>query len=246
MKPKAYTLFCCGAAVLISGIFSQISAVPMGGSNRGLEHGVGTMDPKKWSLGVYATSRERDINGQGFFNIKQRKTLAYLGYDWSLYGWSRWFTTYLCVGSSETRVGRQFSDSDSEYGVGINLNLLDQEINDPTLFEDRLRLRGGCQLTRSSVNGPQHRVGDWDEIFGHLTLSIVNDLEGSKLYLPNSIALYGGPIYSWIGNSSSFSNEGMFGYTAGMEIYYTESISLDVGIEAMDYTDITAGLHIRF
>lgn len=244
MKPKVFTLFWCGVVVLLSSTLSHVSAAPMGGSNRGLEHGIGTADPKQWSLGVYSVDRERNVDGGGFDNFKTRKTLGYVGYDWSLFGWSRWFTTYACFGNSKTRIGRHYAETDAEYGVGMNFNFIDQTINDPTLFEDRLRLRGGWQLTRSDTDDPD--TGEWEEMFVHLTLSLVNDIEGSKLFLPNSIAVYGGPIYSWIGNSSSFSNEGMFGYTAGLEVYYTESISFDVGIEAMDYTDATVGIHLRF
>jgi hypothetical protein len=244
MKVKAFTLSCCSAAVLLSGIVSHVFAAPMGGSNRGLEHGVGSMNPKKWSVGVYTVDRERDVDSPYFANVKSRKTMAYLGYDWSLYGYTRWITTYACFGNSKTRIGRHYAETDPEYGVGLNFNLLDQEINDPTLFENRLRLRGGCQFTRTGTDEPE--TGDWDEIFLHATLGLVNDIEGNKLYLPNSIAVYGGPIFSWLGNSSSFSNEGMFGYTLGLEVYYTESISLDVGLEVMDYSDLTAGVHIRF
>ena len=254
MKAITSSLVCCVATLVSLGSATHVSAVPMGGSNMELEHAIGTADAKKWSCGVYTVDRQRNIDMDGDTQtMESKKTMGYLGYSFSLYGWPRWFDTYVCAGTDKSRIGvnryfggnNDYGDDRFEGGVGMNFHLIDQEIADPTLFEDKLRLRGGWQLTRSSSNSGDTDTS-WDELFLHLTLSVVNDLDSNKLYLPNSIALYFGPIMSILFNTDGIERESAFGYTAGVEIYYTEDISLDVAIEDMDHTDVTAGVHLRF
>jgi len=78
-----------------------------------------------------------------------------------------------------------------------------------------------------------------------LTFSIVNDLEGNKFYYPNSIALYAGPVLSDL-QGSDFNEKNVLGFAVGLEVFLTESISLDAGIKQFEHTGYSGGLHLRF
>ena len=135
-------------------------------------------------------------------------------------------------------------DAEFEYGAGLRLNILDHEIPDPTLFENRLRITAGAQYTWTQADQDLY-PWKWEELVADLTVSIVNDIEGNALYLPNSIALYVGPVLSII-RSDTIKADDKFGYSAGVEVYFTECVSFDLGIQKLDDTGYVGGLHIRF
>ena len=68
---------------------------------------------------------------------------------------------------------------------------------------------------------------------------------GNKFFNPNSIAIYGGPMFSYI-QSDDIEADKEFGFMAGVEVFVSESISLDAGIRQFDGTGFEGGIHIRF
>lgn len=240
MKKRAF-LTSVVILFLLAGNLSPLLAVPIGSSNAGREYLLAAEPLGKWSCGVYSKARKRDVTTGGLsLPMKSRKTMGYVGYDFK-----RWFTTYATAGSSETMIGGSgYADGESEYGVGMLFNILDHEILDPTLFEDKIRINAGWQYTSSGTKyaGATRK---WHELFASLTVSLVNDVEGSKFYLPNSIAIFAGPIYSDI-QSSSIDEKDAFGLITGLEVFYSEKISIDWAIERFESSAYTVGINIRF
>jgi len=110
---------------------------------------------------------------------------------------------------------------------------------------NNIRLNFGLQYTRSQVEWDLGTVAKWDELYSSLTFSIVNDLEGNIIMRPNSIALYFGAVYSDIA-SSSFKGSGQAGFTVGLQVFMTEKTSLQLGMENLEKSGYTAGVHFRF
>lgn len=238
MKINFNFLFCCVAVVLLSCGIEPVSATPGSTSNLGLEHLDGVTDFSRWSVGIYGLGRERT---SGLNDIKHQKYMGYVGYDVL-----RWMTTYVTLGESKTKIGiAEYGDWEAEYGLGVTMNLIDHVLPDPFLMEDRIRVNAGVEYTRCTTETLGSDV-DWGELYAQLTIGIVNDIDGSKFYLPNSIGIYGGPITTIVHGDSQINNGDEFGYTIGTDLYFSETVSLEFAIEILDTTDFAGGLHIRF
>lgn len=238
-----------GLVVVTLLLFGQLSvslAVPVGNSNAGRDYLINDSALSRWSVGVYGADRDREIDLDGSplsFTLEQRKSMVYVGFNLS-----SWLMVYGTIGESESKLrGVQFPDASNEleYGAGVHVNVLDHEIPDPTLFENKIRVNIGGQYTFAETD---HAFADWqwEEYMVYATVSIVNDIVGNKLFLPNSIALYGGPVYSGIRSDDIKQTENEFGYNVGLEVFLTESVSLDIGIEKYDATGYAVGVHVRF
>jgi len=224
-------------AILLCNV-SPSFATPGSSSNLRLEHLDAAADLSRWSFGAYGLGRERNA---GFNDIKHTKYMGYIGYDLL-----RWMTPYITFGESKTKVGiEEYGDWEPEYGVGVNLFLLDHIIPDPLLMEDRIRINAGCEYTLTETSGPRDDA-DWGELFAHLTFGLINDIDGTKVLLPNSIGVYGGVIASMVHGDSLIDDGDEVGYTVGVDVYITESISLEASMEVLDEVDFAGGLHVRF
>jgi hypothetical protein len=216
-------------------------AVPVGNNNVGREYLVAAQDLSVWRFGAYVEEREHDIEiYRGFAEpVKLSKTMGYVGLDIL-----PWITVYGTAGSCDADLNA-WGGSEPEYGAGINLNLLDYEILDPTLFEDRVRVNAGFRATRSETSIRFSEKAKWTEWFASATLSIVNDVKGEKFFSPNSIVLFGGPLYASL-DSPDFDQDNTFGFTLGIEIFYTDSISFYGALETFEGSGAMAGIDIRF
>ncbi|MDP6490801.1 MAG: hypothetical protein QGG69_03390, partial [Kiritimatiellia bacterium] len=85
----------------------------------------------------------------------------------------------------------------------------------------------------------------WQEGTAFITVSIVNDTTGNKIFNPNSVAVYVGPFYNYI-DSDDIRLEDDFGFMAGIEVFMTDHITLDLGLRHMDAMTYEGGVHIRF
>ena len=229
------------AVLVLEGTCLLIPALPIAGSNTGREYLMGVSDLGNWSCGIYSRMLDRDIDIRGIDSLmKSKSIIGYVGYDFV-----RWFTTYVLAGQNESEFGNMgYGDDEFEYGFGMYFNLLDQDILDPTLFEDKIRINAGWQYSESKTESGGSDV-EWSEICASLTLSIVNDLDGNKRYVPNSIALFAGPVYSDI-DSSIINEKDVFGYTAGIQVFYTEKVSFDIGVEKFESDTYVGGVNVRF
>lgn len=236
--------------VMILGLLMQVSicvGVPVGTSNTGQEYLIATPDLHRFSGGFcyHKAERKASIGSVSDELFTYRNLMGYVGYD--LY---RWLNIYGTAGQNKSRIGSlPYSSGDGEYGFGVAINLLNYEMMDPALYHhflfDRIRVNLGGQYTRTSGEwGYYPWRAKWGEVYGWLTLSIVNDISGNKLYTPFGIAVSAGPVYSDL--QGDIDEKGGLGLMGGIEIYFSRTLSIDVSIEKFEKEQITGGIHIRF
>jgi hypothetical protein len=80
-----------------------------------------------------------------------------------------------------------------------------------------------------------------------LTASLVNHVAGSKLFLPESIAIFAGPAYSETMNDDiDDSPDEQIGFTGGLEVYQTKRVSYYARLDDFDKTGYAVGVNVRF
>jgi len=219
-------------------------AAARGGSNYGRNYIVASEELQPWSVGAYYHQRDREVRvgGTGFYPMMELEEYAvYVGYD-ILPVW----TVYASAGESETTFDiSDYSEGEMSYGLGTQVNVFDHEIEDPFVMEDRIRINiGGEYIFRES-----EWLGkdvDYEELTGYATLSIVNDVRGDKTYLPDSIAIFGGPMYSDIrGDDFRDAKDDRWGYVAGLEVFFTKRITANVAYESFEEDGVTVGINLR-
>ncbi len=229
-------------AVLLAllNIVSLGIAAPLGNSNLPLDYAIAVKDLSAFGIGTYIEVIKRDVEIDGVSEVTLKSERAMLYASWSAFPW---LNTYVAGGSSRHKFGEytSYSDESFEWGAGFRVNLLDNDILAPTLMEDNIRINAGLHYANVSVDG--NGSPDWSELTGSLTLSIVNDVRGNKFFLPNTIALYAGPIYSAI-YGDDVDEEDSFGYTVGMEVHLNEKLSCDIGVQNISDVSLVAGLHL--
>lgn len=211
---------------------STLFASPIGNISAGRKYYVAARNLDQWSAGAYVKSGSREIR-QG--DIDTTKAVMYVGYDFL-----PWVTTYAKGGMNNTTIGTaQDDDYNMELGFGMRFNLLHHEILDPTLFEDRIMVNASWEFSSTQARRG-FRDQDFRELQASVTLSIVNDVVGSKLFLPHSIGLFFGPTYSMV-NTSGVDTRSDLGLLVGLEVFYTKRVSFHFSLEQIG-SGSTAGL----
>lgn len=229
------------AVLLLTALQSQMLAAPIANSNLGREYLVGSSAPERWSTGLFGGYGSRQLTRRGAdFDMDFTRGMAYVGYDVR-----RWITAYAALGIKSVEFNNIDADeSSTEMGIGLHFNLLDQEIMDPPLIEDRIRVNADIYIGMNEADW-QGQTFEWQEVAANLTVSIVNDLEGLPAYSPESIAVYAGPAYS-NNECDEFDTEDSFGFIAGMEVFATKRISFDLSITKFDSETFMGSTSIRF
>lgn len=197
-------------------------------------------------MGAYFSENRRNVNVHNRESrMKQKSSGAFIGYD--LLRWASVFgiagsssTSFRGAGSSSTP-----SSSDSEFGVAMQINLLDHELMDPTVIENRFRIN---LQTSYMMHKADHVRGNlsWNDLSTGLMFSIINDTPSFKIFWVENVAIYGGPVYSKIISSDRISEKSTVGYAAGMEISFSEKISLLAGVQDIDGASATGSITVRF
>lgn len=234
--------------LLVTGSLTMLIAAPIPTSNIGKEYAMSVPNLWNWSVGMHQRETTRTLEPPTFGDYAAQQTMGYVGYDVL-----NWVTFYLSGGLQKCRVGTSDSWGDSQtiMGAGLHFNLINKDVADPTLMEDYLRLTAGMEYTTSTTEIYNEDI-DVDEFSASLIASLVNDLDGTKTYLPNSISLFAGFLYSdlMFGDVSGFSDEltakDAVGYTAGMEVFFTESVSFLGAMENFGDGGYTVGINVRF
>jgi hypothetical protein len=214
----------------------------MGKSNESGDYLNGTGLSHLLSGGIYGGTQDRDMrfgDDSIVVPLESSKAVIYLGLNLR-----PWLTLFAGGGGAENNLGMVESDSTYVLEAGLLANVIDHDILDPSLFEDRLRLNVGAtwSMTKADWYGEDLK---WQELNAFATISIVNDTVGNKHFSPNSIALYAGPIYSHI-VSDDLDADQEIGFMAGIEVFVSESISLDLGMRQFDDSGFEVGLNIQF
>ena len=218
-------------------------AVPIGNSNVSREYALGSAWLERWGCGVTFSQRERDVKIKNLdldVLLKTERLTGYIGFDVL-----PWMTVYGGGGSSETEFGEWGKgDSGTEYAAGIQLRLLDKDMLNSTLLEDKLRVSATVQYGASDTEWFGETL-EWTELYANLLVSIVNDVEASKYFNPFSIGLFGGPVLSDL-QGDDIDEDSMVGFVGGIEIHYSRSVTITGGIEHFDESGYFGGVHIRF
>lgn len=215
-------------------------------SNEGRDYVNGARSLANWSIGANYETAEKDLVFDTFGTraVKSTKAMAYIGYD-AL----PWMTPYLTMGQSQTKIGfAQSQDGQLDYGLGLLLNMLDYEVADSFLLEDRVRVNGSVEYTRTSMAVGNDDM-DLDAFDASLTIGLVNDLVGATQFIPESITLFGGPVYStWMGPDikGAQSSRDDFGFTIGLEMFYTRSVSMNIRANFLEHSGASAGINVHF
>lgn len=239
---KSYLLLATG--LLFTTLIHTYAAV-RAPSNEGRDYPAASSALSLWSIGGYFHSDEKDLDLQdrGERTLSSTRAMFYVGYDLL-----SWLTPYLTIGQSQTEIDSYSSGEEPQIGLGASVQLLDHEVDDPTLLEDRIRLNGNIEYSWTSAEYMGSTL-DWTAFDASLTLSVVNDVFGNIRFAPDSIALFGGPIYSaWFGSDidGPAHDRNVFGYCLGLEVFYTPSVSLNFRANILESTGLTAGLNIHF
>ncbi len=227
---------CLLTASLISAM-----AAPIGNVSAGRRYLIAAQDLTPWTAGLFVRSGEREAQVSGWDRTFDYTRLAfYIGYDVFT-----WITPYVLIGANNTDLdGTGEGEFKPEWGFGMRLNLLHHDIMDPTLFEDTILVNASWQYSVSQAmrKGDEQEMHELCAVF---TLSVLNEFSGSKLYLPEGMALFGGPIFSLVDTSGADMKED-YGLVAGLEVYYTKRISFYIAGELMgkDSAGVMVGINL--
>jgi opacity protein-like surface antigen len=236
---RSVVVYLVAAMTVASGLTEGLAA-PRGGSSAGKDYLISSEALAGWRCGAYGGTGNREVEIDHF----DRDMRTSMGAAYAGYAVVPWLSPYVSVGVSKTKFDEASSEgNEAALGLGANLNLLNHEILDPALFEDRLCINGAVQYEAMGAKLYDDDV-QWSDLSAWLTVSIVNDLTGSKIFAPMSIALFGGPMFSYlIGDVEA---KDLVGFTAGIEVFLTQRVSFDVRAESIGDTSVWGGIDVRF
>ncbi len=219
-------------------------ASPIGNSNMGKEYLVSSDPLDQWSIGIFggATKRGIKLDAGGDATLDINRGMIYVGFD-AL----SWLTPFVSLGVADSSISSLSSSDRSNkfaYGLGVNVKLLNQEIMDPNLMIDVLRINADFYYNGSETESFGQTI-KWSEFSTSLTVGLVNDTTANKSMFPESIGLYAGPIYSYY-ISSDFDAQETVGLLAGIDVFITQRTSFDISIQLFDETSVNGSLNIRF
>jgi opacity protein-like surface antigen len=200
-------------------------------------------DLSKFTMGIYAGQNKRKITWDDSDTtevMESDRLQGYLGYDVL-----DWVTVYAIAGVNESNTeGSDDDASEGEFGLGCRVNLLNHFMRAPVPEEDIIRMNMGVEYLRSSFDNGSDS-SDWGELTVALTMALVNTIDGNKYFWPESIAIYAGPIYSNI-SGDDFDTDDTAGVIGGLELYLTDTITLDLQAKYFKETSVFGGVNFRF
>jgi hypothetical protein len=243
MKTRRLCSFVVFCLVLASSL--PLAAGPRQPGNFGRDYVLNAQALSRWSLGGYFTTRDRDVLVTGRRVPTDMKNTAIMGYVGAEI--LPFLSAFVGLGESRTKFKPESHDDTGLcVAFGLQGNLLDHEIEDPALLEDRLRVNAELEYYFKEAEW-RGRDLEWEELAASITLSIVNDIQGNKLYLPESLAVFGGPAYLDIQGSDVREASGdSFGYTLGLDIFYSKRISFFSRVEVFEETGYAGGVNVDF
>lgn len=241
---KKLFIYTSVVVTLITVLNTKIIASPIGNSNMGREYLVNSNPLDHWSIGIFGGAGKRGIKPEsgGEAKLDITRGMVYVGYDFL-----SWVTPFAALGITDSSIS-SLSSSDSStkfaYGAGINFKLLNQEIMDPNLLIDVLRINADVYYNGSETESLGKTV-KWGEFSTSLTIGLINDTKANKQLFPESIGIYAGPIYSYY-ISSDFNAKETVGFLTGLDIFFTKRTSFDISLQMFDETSVNGSLNIRF
>ncbi|MDE0838752.1 MAG: hypothetical protein OSB41_06810 [Kiritimatiellae bacterium] len=198
-------------------------------------------DLSGWSAGLYMRDRERDVrvdNSNFPSTLDETRVVGYIGYR--LFSW---VTVYVHGGQSDGELNG-FPGDGPAFGGTAEFNLMSHLIKDPGLQDDRIRVHSTVSYTSSEAESGSTTF-DYSEIEADLTVSLINELEGNKAFLPQAIGLTAGGLLSSLQGDLEEDGDTL-GYSISLDLLWTEHITIHAGVESLDNTGAFAGVHLAF
>jgi hypothetical protein len=253
MKRNSYP-----AVVLAFAAFSLAAgAMPVYESNQGREYLISYQGLDRWGAGVVFSSLERPVvitSGRVEMesSLEQDRVMGYLTYHLL-----RAMDIYVIGGGANVGLdGWKKESADSDYGVGLRLNIMDHIIQDPILLEDKIRLSATLQYSETKIGEAWGaKKAALREKYAAVSMAVINDVEGMVLFHPESIALNLSFIYSGLdghldypASRADIEADDTSYLTAGVEMFWTKRVSIEVFalLSGGDTTGSGAALHVRF
>ncbi len=217
---------------------------------------VGSAD--RFSVGVNYENIQRYVNpdvGENF-RLDANSISIFLGYDVI-----NWLTVFGTLGQSENSSDFLLGQSDDrqfKWSIGANANLYKWYIQEPKgMAGDRVTIRAFAEFASYEADTGVGNM-DWSDVFIAIPIAYErferNDRidDDSELF---RISLYAGPAISFVNGSFDtgagdidFKGKESFGAVAGLDLYFTRSIS--IGGQAMFFditeSDISARASLRY
>lgn len=229
---------------LILVVNPNTQAAPIGTSNMGREYLVNSDPLDNWSIGIFGGvgTRSIDLDAGGKADLDINRGMIYIGYDLL-----SWVTPFAALGVTSSEISSYSNGKDTKfaYGAGLMFNLLNQEIMDPNLMIDRLRINADIYFNGSETEGLGGDTYTWGEFSSSLTFGLINDTRANKELFPESIGIYLGPIYSTY-LSSDFDADTTIGLLTGLDLYFTKRTSFGISAQIFDDVIVNGSLNIRF
>lgn len=218
-------------------------AAPLGRSNDAFDYLFKDPVLSRVTAGAYGGEANREIKFKNSSQTVEMDSLRATGYlGLSLL---KWFNVYAVAGQNTAEIaGWGKADGSAIYGGGVSINLLNHFLREPLPMEDTFRINLGVQYLNTEAEF-DYEVIEWGELTGALTLSVVNHVTGNKGYTPESIALYAGPAFCYI-RSDDIENKDNGGAIGGLEIFFTDSFSVDFRVEYFGKASGSAGINLHF
>jgi hypothetical protein len=228
------------AGACLAGASLCVEAAPRAASMANENYLIAEQDLSGWSAGLYMRDRERDVrkdNG-ATSTFDETRVVGYIGYR--LFSW---VTVYVHGGQSDSELTGNSGDGPAIGGTA-EFNLMSQLIKDPGLEEDRIRVHSTVSYTSSEAETGFTTL-DYSEVEADLTISLINELDGNKLFLPQAIGLTAGGLFSSLQGDLEEDGDTV-GYTIGLDVLWTEHLTIHAGVESLDNTGAFAGVHLAF
>ncbi|MFH0953494.1 MAG: hypothetical protein V1873_04105 [Verrucomicrobiota bacterium] len=241
-------LVVAGAVALL-----QIPALagPLTGSVT-MDSGIEARNLDRLSVGLDAEMLQRDVEPEsgGVMELKAQQASAFLGVD--LFPW---LAIYGTAGAAEAKLGDMgdYGDAQFKWSAGLNANIWHWEdsVKDPSWG---LTIKAVGEFSQYESGDENNKV-EWDEISAALPLSY-------EIYFAtypegwadiDTLMIYAGPAFSAIdgtrtmkGAEFDFSESESAGILGGLDLFFTDSLSLRGQVEFFDSVIYSASLRYHF
>ena len=215
------------AAAAAAALCTSVQATPRAAEASGADFLVSAENLEGLHVGGYYRYTSREVND--YYDLTQDNIAFMVGYDLL-----DWFSIYGVVGTGDAELDNYSTDRDYSviYGVGGWLNILDHDLMSNLSCETKFRVSASAQI----VFGKPDLCGEefkYNEFYGALTFSVVNELIGNKNIFPDAIGIFAGPVWDVLDcDDDSYETTGNdAGFAVGLDVYVTRRVGLSASYE---------------
>lgn len=231
---------CAAVAAALFATFTE--ATPRAAEASGANYLVAAENLEGLHIGGYYRYTSREVNYTR--ELSQDNIAFMLGFDLL-----DWFSIYGIVGTADAEIENSGYDRDYSmiYGGGGWINILDHDLLSTLSCETKLRISASAQM----VFGSPEIAGvetDYHDFYGAVTLSIVNELIGSKDIWPDAIGLFAGPVWDIFDCDEYDTTGDDVGFAIGLDVYLARRVGLSASYETYGSGDnaVNFSLSCRF